>query len=279
MPYNPVPPGSNPPLADAVAAAFGALPAVVAVALAGSRTGPLTDDRSDIDLYVYAREPIPAASRIAIMHQFTDHGGIDERFWEPGDEWIEARTGQGVDIIYRTPRGIEEALDRMLVQYRASIGYSTALWYNVLTSTPLQDRSEWFRGLQAWANRPYPAELRRAIIAKNHPILRGIMSSLLHQLESAVLRRDLVSVNHRVTAILASYFDIVFAVNERPHPGEKRLVEHVLASCAKVPPDMQHHIVDVLGALAPAGDNQRLVHRVNRLLDGLDALVRTEGLG
>ena len=167
----------------------------------------------------------------------------------------------------------------MLVQHQASIGYSTALWYNVLTSTPLQDRSEWFRGLQSWADRPYPAELRRAIIAKNHPILRGIMSSLVHQLESAVLRHDLVSVNHRVSAILASYFDIVFAINERPHPGEKRIVEHVLASCSKVPPDMQQHIEDVLGALAPAGDNQRLVHRVNRLLDGLDALVRAEGLG
>jgi hypothetical protein len=126
MPYNPAPPGSIPPLDEAVAAAFGALPAVVAVALAGSRTGPLVDERSDIDLYVYAREPISAESRIAIMNRFTDHGGIDERFWEPGDEWIDAHTGQGVDIIYRTPQWIQEALDRVLVQHRASIGYSTA---------------------------------------------------------------------------------------------------------------------------------------------------------
>jgi hypothetical protein len=279
MPSNPVPPRSIPPLADAVAAAFGALPAVVAVALAGSRTGPLADDRSDVDLYVYARGRIPIESRIAIMHHFTDHGGIDEQFAEPGDEWIDAHTGQGVDLIYRTPQRIEEALDHVLVRHQASTGYSTALWYNVLTSMPLQDREGWFGALQAWADRPYPAELRRAIIAKNHPRLRGIMSSLLHQLESAVLRRDLVSMNHRVAAILASYFDIVFAINERPHPGEKRIVEHVLASCSKVPPDMQQHIEDLLDALAPTGDNQRLIHRVNMLLDGLDALVRAEGLG
>jgi predicted nucleotidyltransferase len=108
MPYKPVPPRSIPPLADAVAAAFDALPAAVGVALAGSRTGPLADDRSDIDLYVYARERIPAQSRLAIMHRFTDHGGIDERFWEPGDEWSDAHTRQGLDIIFRTPRGIEE---------------------------------------------------------------------------------------------------------------------------------------------------------------------------
>src|SRR2546430_8547339 len=79
------------------------------------------------------------------------------------------------------------------------------------------------------------------------------MSTLLHQLELAVLRHDLVSVQHRITAILASYFDIVFAVNQKPHPGEKRLVEHVLASCSKVPPDMPRQIEAVFGAITSAG--------------------------
>ena len=102
--------------------------------------------------------------------------------------------------------------------------------------------------MHAWAHQPYPVELQRAIIAKNHPILRHTVFSLVHQLELTALRHDLVSVQHRMTALLASYFDIVFAVNKRPHPGEKRLIQHVVASCPTAPPDLPQQIEALIGA-------------------------------
>ncbi|WP_445246358.1 hypothetical protein [Microcoleus sp. OTE_8_concoct_300] len=88
----------------------------------------------------------------------------------------------------------------------------------------MYDRDGWFQQFQVNVDRPYPEQLRQAIIAKNYPILRHQIFSFRHQLESAVLRRDSVSIIHRTAAFLGSYFDIVFAINSIPHPGEKRLV-------------------------------------------------------
>ena len=48
-------------------------------------------------------------------------------------------------------------------------------------------------------------------------------------------RGDLVSVNHRVTEFLASYFDILFALNEMTHPGEKRMQRICAAECQILP--------------------------------------------
>jgi len=128
-------------LAAEVAAGFGSLGPVTAVAMAGSRVAGNPDDRSDVDLYVYASESLPIADRVAIADQFAHRREIGNSFWEPGDEWIDARTGMHVDVMYRTPVWIEEQLNRVLVRHEASTGYSTCLWHNVLHSTPLFDRA------------------------------------------------------------------------------------------------------------------------------------------
>ena len=54
-------------------------------------------------------------------------------------------------------------------------------------------------------------------------LLSGMLPSFDSQIEKAENRKDFVSVNHRVTEFLASYFDIIFALNEMTHPGEKRM--------------------------------------------------------
>jgi molybdopterin biosynthesis enzyme MoaB len=263
-----------PPLAKAIAAKFGALPQVVAVALAGSRTTGVSSETSDFDFYVYVQEDIPVDIREAIAKEFGEHLEINNQFWEPGDEWIDSSSGCGVDVMYRTPHWIEEQLERVLIQHQASVGYSTCFWWNVLTSTPVYDRSGWFKQLKQRVNQPYPERLKKAIIAKNYPILRRNISSYAHQIELAIARNDSVSILHRTTALLASYFDLIFAINGVPHPGEKRLVEQVKKLCSNVPPGMAEQIQSITDSISSP---TCLLTNLNALVDGLEQLLITEG--
>ena len=257
-------------LAERIAEQFASLPQVEAIAVAGSRVSEFPDERSDIDLYIYVSEDIPLNERAKIAAG-SARAEIGNATWEPGDEWIDAESGTPVDVMYRHVRWIEEQLERVLVRHEASVGYSTCFWYNVLHSQALFDRTGWFVELQKKAGQPYPAELKRAIVAKNYRLLRDTQSSYLHQIELAVKRDDPVSVNHRVAALLASYFDVLFAVNEQPHPGEKRLLLHA-ARLARVPRDFERRVWAVVAAVGWG----EVVARVNELVEGLEELVGSD---
>lgn len=225
-------------IAQLIAERYASLHQVTAIALAGSRGFHSNDEASDVDLYVYSKSEVSLEVRHRIAHEFSNHAEIGNQFWEPGDEWVDAKTGVAIDVMFRSPDWIEAQLHRVLTHHQASIGYTTCFWHNVKTSYILFDREGWFQQLQRFANQPYPEPLRQAIVNKNFPILKSNLSSYVHQINKAIARRDWVSVNHRMAAILASYFDVLFAINRVPHPGEKRLVAIALQYCPKRPPNM-----------------------------------------
>ena len=260
-------------VAQRLARKLASLPQVEAVVISGSRKSEFADLRSDIDLYVYLTDDIPLDVRANIAAG-SPRAEIGNATWEPGDEWIDAETGTSVDVMYRQVRWIEEQLDRVLVHHQASVGYSTCFWYNVLHSRALFDRSGWFASLQKLAGQSYPRELRQAVISKNYPLLRRNQSSYLHQIELAVERKDPVSLNDRVAALLASYFDVLFALNELPHPGEKRLIQHAKARCSKLPHNMERHVIELMGSVGKRDGGTAA--KVNALLDGLDELLLRE---
>jgi hypothetical protein len=264
-------------IAQRIANDYSVLLQVQAVALAGSVAGGGADHGSDIDFYVYSENPIPIESRVMVANARSRQAAVDNRFWEDGDEWIESASGVAVDVTFRTVRWIEEQLDRVLVKYEPSTGFSTCFWYNVLYSNILFDRDGWFEQFQRRAQQPYPEPLRRAIIAKNHPVLRDLLlSAYLHQLKKAIQRADLVSVNHRVAALLASYFDVLFAINRLPHPGEKRLVDLAEERCEKLPVGMRDDVQNLLQAAGTGG--QQVVTCAEALVNSLDQLLLDEGL-
>lgn len=69
---------------------------------------------------------------------------------------------------------------------------------------------------------------------------------------------------------LPSYFDILFALNEQPHPGEKRLVAFAGQLCPKRPPRLKEAVDHVL--------TSRTLNAVDSLLDPLEELLKREGL-
>jgi hypothetical protein len=267
-----------PTLAQTIAAKFSSLPQVLAVVLAGSQTALVADTLSDLDFYIYISEEISVEIRAAIAKQFASRFEINNQFWENGDEWIDKHSGLGIDIMYRNPNWIEDQLNSILVKHRPNVGYTTCFWFNVLHSQILFDRTGWFENLLSIAKQSYPNPLRKAIIAKNYPIIRKNISSYFHQIELAVERQDWISINHRITALLASYFDIVFAVNYVPHPGEKRLVEYVKKLCQKYPKNLEEHLHNLRVATASNSSPVDLNRQVNALIDGLDELLIAEGL-
>jgi len=266
-------------LARRVANLYAKLPQVKAVALSGSLSSSLTDAvsladiASDIDLYVYTRTDIALDVREAIVEQSGGAARADVglNFWGPGDEWFDAATGIEVDIIYFDAQWMEDQIRRVMRDHQPSLGYSTCFAFTVRQSQVFFDSQGWFAGLQQICRQPYPEPLRENIIKHNHPVLRQIIPSYLFQLEKAVKRGDLVSVNHRLAGLLASYFDILFALNRQLHPGEKRLVQKAVEYCEELPENMEREIAAIL--LACASPDAGFMMQVTALLDHLDTLL------
>jgi len=170
---------------------------------------------------------------------------------------------------------MENQINRVLCEHQASLGYSTCFWYTIQHSQVLHDPHGWFQALQDQCQQGYPEALRHNIIALNYPVLRNIIPSYTYQITKAVKRQDLVSINHRLAALLASYFDVIFAINRAPHPGEKRLVSRAYAQCEKLPVEMASDIAAVLHASATS--DPKLMTLLTRLLDRLDQLLEQEG--
>ncbi len=259
-------------LAQTLAGLFAELPPpqVEAVALGGSLSGGVSDAGSDIDLYVYTRGSISLAERAEIV---TRAGGASRadlglEYWGPGDEWFHAPSGIEIDLVYFEAAWMESQIRRVLDEHQGSLGYSTCFWYTLRSSQLLFDRQGWYGALQARCQAPYPEALRQNIIKLNRPVLRQIIPAYQHQIEKAVRRGDLVSVNHRLAALFASYFDILFAANRVLHPGEKRLLALAEARCPDLPPQMA---ADVSAVLRAAGDpEQGLLTHLERMIGRLE---------
>jgi hypothetical protein len=254
-------------------------PAVAAITLVGSRVNSMAAPDSDFDLFVYTDGDL-GSIRAEVADAHADPAAwwsLHELGFGDCDAWS-LTDGQGwLDLMYWPTTWAEEQLRRVLVQHAASMGYSTAFWRSIRDAQPLYERDGWHADLQRRAHQPYPETLRRNIVNLNRPYLHDHPFSFRAQVAKAIARRDAVSLNHRVAAWLASYADIVFAVNRVLHPGEKRLLEHVARECEIVPDGMAASVVRLIELAGQSAPNT--LSAMDDLTDSLEAILRREGLG
>lgn len=253
---------------------FKRLDEVVAITLAGSCASGRNDNYSDIDIDIITTKDISIEKREIIAKKFSDLIEINNNFWGTSDEFILRNSTIQVDIAYFDFNWLKNQLKYVLDEHNAAVGYTTCFWHNVNNALIVYDKDNEFKELQDKYKIPYPLELKKNIVNKNYPILKNKFSAYYSQIEKAINRNDLVNINNRVSAFLDSYFDIIFAINEIPHPGEKRLLNITKTMCDKLPKEFSENIQALIKSVAK-GDSTILVS-IDNIVAQLDMLLKNE---
>ncbi len=217
------------------------LPQIEAIALGGSRAGTHFDETSDYDVYLYCTAPIEEECRRAILEKYCSYMEIGNHFWEYEDNCT-LKNGIDIDILYRNLDDFTEDVASVVEQCQGRNGYTTCMWHNLLTCKILYDASGRLAAAKDRFTVPYPPALRQDILDRNWKLLKTAMPAYELQITKALNRGDWVSVNHRVSAFLESYFDLLFALNEKTHPGEKRLVQLCRETCPVLPENFEENL-------------------------------------
>ncbi len=222
-----------------------------AIGIGGSTAAKTDDSNSDIDVYIFVYKDIPLAVREEIVKNCTSRYEVGGEYFGPGDEFYVDEAGTVLDVMYFNKNWFEEMFENVWQNFLPSNGYTTCFLYTLNLLNIIDDKSGWLQELKNRLNTPYPLPLKENIIKRNMMLLKDKpFASYYEQLEKAVKRNDFNSVNHRSAAFLASYFDIIFAVNELLHPGEKRLVDYAKKYCEILPANFEKS-VNIMAAGSP----------------------------
>ena len=236
---------------------FKRLDEVVAITLAGSCASGRKDTYSDIDVNVITKRNIPVEKRKSIANKFSDIMEINNTFWGDSDEFILRNSSIQVDITYFDFSWLK-------------------IWHNVINSSVVFDKNSEFNDFKKKYTIDYPDKLKRNIVNKNYPILKNNFSSYYKQIEKAVNRKDIVNLNNRISAFLDSYFDIIFAINEIPHPGEKRILNIVNNTFKKKPKNLLQNVEKLINDISKC-DNT-ILEDIDEIVNQLDKILKADEL-
>lgn len=249
-----------------------ALPQIEAIALGGSRAGDEFDEKSDYDVYLYCTAPVAVEARRKILEKYCSYMEIGNHFWEYEDNCV-LSNGIDIDILYRNLDAFTETVAAVAERYQSSNGYTTCMWHNLVTCKIICDKNGRLEAAKQRFSIPYPAQLKENIIDRNFKLLSDAMPAYKVQISKAVKRADKVSICHRTAAFMESYFDIIFALNELTHPGEKRLVELCKKHCTLLPRNFEENIDRLYSHMFAAtekvdSDIEKIIFELKNILGG-----------
>lgn len=222
---------------------------VKAIALGGSGTAKTSDNISDIDIYIFTETDIQVELREEIIKKYSSKYEAGGEYFGQGDEFFVDKLNKQLDVMYWNINWFENTVKNVWEKYYPSNGYTTAFLFTLNNFEIIYDKNNWLKNLQKSIQTDYPDELRQNIIKRNIMLLKDKpFASYYEQIEKAIKRKDFVSINHRISAFLASYFDIIFAINKLLHPGEKRLIQYAKNNCKILPQNFEENIEKLLTA-------------------------------
>lgn len=220
---------------------------VKAIALGGSGVNNTSDHLSDIDVYIFVEKDISVSNREEMVKKISSKYEVGCEYFGSGDEFFVNKLNTQLDAMYFNINWFESVVNNVWVKHYPSNGYTTAFLFTLNNFQIIYDTDNWLLNLHNSIQTEYPNELKQNIIKRNIMLMKDKpFASYYEQIEKAVKRNDVVSINHRITAFLASYFDIIFAVNELLHPGEKRLIQYAKDNCNILPDNFEENIKKLL---------------------------------
>ena len=193
---------------------------------------------------IFIDKDIPVIERENLIKQYSSKYEVGGEYFGSGDEFFVDELNQQLDVMYWGVNWFNDIVENVWVKHYPSNGYTTAFLYTLNNFQIIYDTDNWLLNLQKSIKTEYPKELKENIIKRNIMLMYDKpFASYYEQIEKALKRNDIVSVNHRISAFLASYFDVIFAVNELLHPGEKRLVQYALNNCKILPKDFEENLI------------------------------------
>lgn len=237
---------------DKIIEQYKSLDEVKAIAIGGSSSAKTADSVSDIDVYIFCTKNIPVEKRNKIVKPISSKYETGCEYFGSGDEYFVDNLNKQLDIMFWDINWFENTVENIWVKHYPSNGYTTCFLYTLQNFEILYDTNNWLKNLQNKINTTYPQKLKANIIKRNLMLLKDKpFASYYEQIEKAIARNDMVSINHRIAAFLASYFDIIFAKNELLHPGEKRLIQFAKTNCKILPKNFEKNINDLLAQPNP----------------------------